>query len=178
MRYLLLLCLLSLSACQTNPLTELDYQLGYDFYKTHNWQWAEPAVQFLPDSESYKSDLDAQRIRDAVQQQLTLQDFQYSATAELQVRTWLITENKQQRTQILESDYWGGVWGPSVRAQTYDTSYTEQKLQVDILDSRSQQLIWRGSNSWVLPQRRTSPEARAAHLQQQVQGILQHFPPR
>ena len=177
-RYILILSLLALSACQSNPLTELDYQSDYDFYGSQSWQWAEPAVQFLPDSASHKSDLDTQRVQAAIHQQLTQRGYQYNSTAaDLQVRAWLITEDKQQRTQIMENDYWGGIWGPSLRTHTYDTSYTEQKLQVDILTTDRQQLIWRGSNSWVLPKQRTRPEVRTAQLQQQVKNILQYFPP-
>lgn len=176
-RYIVILSVLVLSACQTNPLTELDYQSDYDFYRSQSWQWAEPAVQFLPDSASHKSDLDAERVRAAIHQQLTQRGYPYSAAAELQVRAWLITEDKQQRTQVMESDYWGGIWGPSLRAHSYDTSYTEQKLQVDILTTDNQQLIWRGSNTWVLPKQRTRPADRSAKLQQQVQGVLHYFPP-
>ena len=176
-RYLLLISLLALSACQTNNLAELDYQLGRDYQAAQSWQWAEPAVKFVPDSGDNKSDLDAQRVRNAISEQLTQQGFQQSTTAPLQVRAWLITDNKQQRTQVMQNDYWGGVWGPSLRVESYDTTYSIQKLQIDILDSSTQQLIWRGSDNWTLPQRRISPQARDAKLRQQVQHILQHFPP-
>ena len=176
-RYLFLLSLLTLSACQSNRLVELDYLPGRDYHAVQSWQWAEPAVQFVPDSAAHKSDLDAQRVRNAIETQLTQQGFQHSPAAQLQVRAWLITEDHQQRTQIMQSDYWGGMWGPSLRAETYDTTYATQKLQIDILDASNQQLIWRGSDNWILPQQRTSPAARDAQLRQHVQQILQHFPP-
>ena len=176
-RYLFLLSLLTLSACQSNRLVELDYLPGRDYHAVQSWQWAEPAVQFVPDSAAHKSDLDAQRVRNAIETQLTQQGFQHSPAAQLQVRAWLITEDHQQRTQIMQSDYWGGMWGPSLRAETYDTTYVTQKLQIDILDASNQQLIWRGSDNWILPQQRTSPAARDAQLRQHAQQILQHFPP-
>ncbi len=176
-RYLLLLSLLALSACQSNTLIELDYLPGRDYHAVQTWQWAEPAVQFVPNSAAHKSDLDAQRLRNAINEQLAQQGLKNSATPQLQVRAWLITEDHQQRTQIMQSDYWGGIWGPSMRAETYDTTYTTQKLQIDILDASSQQLIWRGSDNWIQPQQRTSPTARDIKLREHVYKILQHFPP-
>jgi len=176
-RYLLLISVLALSACQSNRLTELDYQPERNYHSLQSWQWAEPAIQFVPDSDEHKSDLDAERVRNAISEQLTQQGFQHSDNAQIQVRVWLITEEQQQRTQVMQSDYWGGIWGPSLRAESYDTTYSTQKLQIDLLDANNQQLIWRGSDSWTLPLRRISPAARNTKLRQQVQQVLQHFPP-
>ena len=176
-RYLFLISLMTLSACQSNSMTELDYLPGHDYHAVQTWQWAEPAVQFVPNSAANKSDLDAQRVRNAVSEQLTQKGLTHSATPQLQVRAWLITEEHQQRTQIIQSDYWGDIWGPSMHAETYDTSYTTLKLQIDILDASNQQLIWRGSDNWIQPQQRTSPVARDAKLREHVYKILQHFPP-
>ena len=64
-----------------------------------------------------------------------------------------------------------------MRIDSYEITQHIQKLQIDILDSTNQKLIWRGSDSWILPQQRTRPEAREAKLRQQVENILQHFPP-
>lgn len=177
MRYLFLSSLLALTACQSNQLAELDYRPDYDYQSLRTWQWAEPAVQFIPNSAEQKSDLDAQRLRDAISQQLTQQGFQHSNNGQVLVRAWLITETQPQRTEVLQYDYWGGFWGPALRAETYDTTYTAQKLQIDLLTADNQQLIWRGSDSWALPQQRISPPARDAKLREQVQHILQRFPP-
>lgn len=176
-RYLLLISILALSACQSNRLAELDYQPDRSYHSLQSWQWAEPAVQFLPDTEVNKSDLDAARLRTAISKQLTQQGLQHKDNAALQVRAWLITEEQQQRSQVMQSDYWGGIWGPSLHVESYDTTYTTQKLQIDLLDATTQQLIWRGSDSWALPKQRTSPAVRDAKLRQQVQHILQHYPP-
>ncbi|WP_205340970.1 DUF4136 domain-containing protein [Denitrificimonas caeni] len=176
-RYLLLVSMLTLSACQSNQLAELDYQPGRDYQGLTTWQWAEPAVQFVPDAAEQKNDLDSQRLRQAISQQMLQQGFTESKNAPLQVRAWLITDRQQQRTEVLQSDYWGPMWGPSLRAETYEITIDLQKLQIDILDSSNQQLIWRGSDSWVLPQQRISPEARTRKLQQQVEHILHYFPP-
>ena len=178
MRYLLLLRLLVLTACQSNRLIELDYQPGYDFHALQSWQWAQPAVQFMPNAAALNSSLDAERIRDAISEQLTQQGLLQSKAAQFEVRAWLITENQQQRTQTIQNNYWGPIWGPGLRTETYDTTYTTQKLQIDLLDASNQQLIWRGSDSWVLPEQQTNPELRAAKFRQRAQQILQHFPPQ
>ena len=177
-RLLLLCSVLTLSACQNQTLVELDYQPQHNLQALHSWQWAEPAVQFLPESAQSSSDLDAERVRQAISEQLTQQGLLMQEQAPLQVRAWLITEQQQQRSQVLQNDYWGGIWGPSMRVENYDVTYTTQKLQIDMLDSISQKLLWRGSDSWVLPARRTSPQAREANIRQHAAKILQHFPPR
>lgn len=176
-RYLLLISVLALSACQNQALVELDYQPEQNFQALQSWQWAEPAVEFLPKSAEVRSDLDAERVRNAISQQLLQQGFQQSNEAPLQVRAWLITEQQQQRSQVMQNDYWGSAWGPSLRVENYDITYTTQKLQIDMLDSRTQKLIWRGSDSWVLPAQRTNPQVREAKIRAYVQRILQHFPP-
>ncbi|MDY0249143.1 MAG: DUF4136 domain-containing protein [Pseudomonas sp.] len=177
-RYLLLISVLALSACQNHSIGELDYQTQHSFETLRSWQWAEPAIEFLPKSAEIRSDLDAERIRSAISEQLTQQGLQKAKNAPIQVRAWLITEQHQQRSQVMQNDYWGGMWGPSMRIENYDISYTTQKLQIDILDSTTQKLIWRASNSWALPASRTNPKARDIQLRKQVQRILQHFPPQ
>ena len=177
-RCLLLISALTLSACQNQALVELDYQPEQNFQVLQSWQWAEPAVEFLPKSDETRSDLDAERVRHAISEQLTQQGLQKTDNAQLQVRAWLITEQQQQRSQVMQSDYWGGIWGPSMRIENYDITYTTQKIQIDLFDSATQKLIWRGSDSWVLPASRTSPQQRDAKIRQYVQRILQHFPPQ
>lgn len=49
-RYLFLASLLTLSACQSTHLAELDYQPGHNFTQVQSWQWAQPAIQFEPDT--------------------------------------------------------------------------------------------------------------------------------
>ena len=118
MRYLLLLSLLLLTACQSNRLIELDYQPDYDFHALQSWQWAQPAVQFMPNAAALNSSLDAERIRDAISEQLTQQGLLQSKPAQFEVRAWLITENQQQRTQTIQNNYWGPIWGPGLRTET------------------------------------------------------------
>lgn len=176
-RYLFALSLVTLSACQSNRLMELDYLPEHNYHDLQSWQWAEPAIKFEPDTPQYTSDLDAQRVRKAITEQLTQQGLTYSTTAPIQVRAWLLHETQQQRSDVQQNSYWSPIWGPNLRTESYDITQHLQKLQIDFVDSSSQKLIWRGSNSWVLPQQRTHPEARQATLREQVEYILQHFPP-
>lgn len=176
-RFFILISVLTLSACQNQALVELDYQPNHNFQALQSWQWAEPSVEFLPKTAVNSSDLDAERVRNAISEQLTQQGLPIKADAALLVRAWLITEQQQQRSQVMQSDYWGSIWGPSLRVENYDITYSTQKLQIDILDSVSQKLIWRGSDSWVLPARRISPQARDAKIREHTAKILQHFPP-
>lgn len=178
MRTLLLASILALSACQNQALVELDYQPEQNYQAFQSWQWAEPDIEFRPAAEQLHSDLDADRIRDAVSQQLLQQGLTQAKDAPLLVRAWLISEQKQQQTQVMHNDYWGGFWGPSMHVERFDTSYNLQTLQIDLLDSLNQKLVWRGSDSWVLPASRTNPAERDATLRKHTQRILQNFPPK
>lgn len=177
-RYLLLVSILALSACQNQALVELDYQPNYNYSALQGWQWAEPSINFVPTCAEASNDLDAERVRRAIAEQLRQQGLQQSDHAALQVRAWLITEQQQQNTQAIQGGYWTGLWGPTVRIENYDVTYTTQKLQIDLLDSSTQTLIWRGSDSWILPARRISPHIRDAKIREYTQRILQHFPPQ
>jgi hypothetical protein len=73
-------------------------------------------------------------------------------------------------------DY-AAVWGPSIQGQEVKTTQYEQgTLMLDILDSTSKQLIWRGTaQAEIYPNQ--SPKDREKTINKAVGKILSDFPP-
>jgi len=68
--------------------------------------------------------------------------------------------------------YWGGVGA----TQTYATEYHEGSLIIDIVDAKSNELVWRGvAQAEVYPQSDT--EYRNQQIESAVNKILSKFPP-
>lgn len=104
-------CLFLLAGCQNLPI-EQDYDTQRDFSRYQSWQWAEPAVQFRPDSPLLRSDLTTQRIRQATAEQLLQRGLRESPTADLKVQASLVVEQRQQHISSgYASSYWGYPWG-------------------------------------------------------------------
>ena len=69
--------------------------------------------------------------------------------------------------------YWGGVGA----SQTYATEYHEGSLIIDIVDAKSNELVWRGvAQAEVYP--KSDPEYRNQQIQSAVNKILSQFPPK
>lgn len=171
-------CLLLLAGCQNLPI-EQDYDTQRDFSRYQSWQWAEPAVQFRPDSPLLRSDLTAQRIRQATAEQLLQRGLRESPTADLKVQASLVVEQRQQHISSgYASSYWGypwGYWGAPVETRTLD--YQVATLQLDLFDTRDGKLVWRGSLSKTLRDGST-PSQREAEIRQVMTRLLSHYPPQ
>ena len=61
-------------------------------------------------------------------------------------------------------------------SQTFVTQYEEGTLLLDIVDSQTKKLIWRGTVSAVVDAD-AEPEKRKARIQEAVQKALADFPP-
>jgi len=73
--------------------------------------------------------------------------------------------------------YGYGGWYGGYGTETYVRQYDEGTLILDIVDSRSQQLTWRGTAQAEVHADRT-PEERTARIQEAVDRMLAQFPPR
>jgi hypothetical protein len=152
---------------------EKDYDHHANFERYHTYMWIHP-----PDM---KNPLMAQRTEDAI-------------NAQLQAKGWqLVTENADvgiavhgatQERHDLESFYSGwdgwGRWGwhrwggPPVVTTTVNT-YTVGTLLVDMFDSQTKQLIFRGTATDTLSEK---PEKNEHKLNEAIEKMFDHFPPK
>ena len=68
--------------------------------------------------------------------------------------------------------YWGGGMGI---ATTHVDSYTVGTLVVDLFDSRTKQLIWRGWANDALPD---NPQKESKKLNKDIEKLFKNFPPK
>jgi hypothetical protein len=87
-----------------------------------------------------------------------------------------ITDVKSVNTYYGYEYGYDGASGPGY-TKTYDTSYEKGSLIIDMIDIKSEQLIWRGT-----AQAKANPDAdpnkRQQRLEEAVQKILKEFPPK
>ena len=175
--------LLSLAACQ-GAAVKPDYDLTHDFAGDQTWEWAEPRVEFRPsDDPRIGGELMAGRIEQAVAEQLDARGPRpvlESKAADLQVKSYVLVEKRQENVTTSFGGYWGTGWGgfwggPAV--QTYPVDYRQLTLQIDLLDGDTGRLVWRGIESERMSERELTPSQRDEQVQRLVSRILAAFPP-
>jgi hypothetical protein len=185
---LLLLALLTLSACQSISV-DRDYDPARDFAAYRSWSWQAPAVQYTPADPRLDSDLTSERIRQAVAEQLDqrgLRPAQSGTTADLRVQVWLVVEQRQEQ---VSSGYgggyggawngpWGGYWGGPVFVETRTLNYQVGTLQIDFFDGQDGKLVWRGSARRIMRSNPGSPAERSALIHESVAKVLSTYPPQ
>lgn len=185
LRHLLLLAaLLALAACQSIQV-DSDYDPSRDFAALQSWSWQEPAVQYRPDDPRLTSDLTAQRVREAVGQQLEQRGLRQAASAQAAdflVQAFLIVDQRQQQVATYYGGYygggyWGGMWGYPGHTEVRTLDYQVGTLQLDFLDQDGK-LIWRGSGAQMVRRSPGSPQERSAAIHETVAKILAQYPPR
>ena len=173
-----LLLTLLLTGCQTAALTELDYDTRQDFSLWQSWQWADPDVEFLARTQT--SDLDRQRVREVVGEQLMQWGYLSSEQPDFLVRARIGQEERTQQIYVHRPGYWGDPWGPYWGGGWVETREMRIRvfiLQLDILDAGNGQLVWRASEQWPTSSSATRPRKREEEIRKAARRLLQNFPP-
>lgn len=172
----------TLAACQSAPAPR-DYDQSRDFTLYRTWTWAEPAVVYRPaDDPRIQSDLTTQRIREAVSGQFDargLRPAQEGAQGDLQVRTYMLIDQRQDNvtTHHGRTPAWG-VWAADpLYSETRSVHYQVTTLQIDLIDGKDGQLVWRGSTSDILRDRQLTPAERSNSIFTMVRQVLDGYPP-
>jgi hypothetical protein len=90
------------------------------------------------------------------------------------------TKQKQELTTFYTGGYyggwgWGGGWGPGYGGtSTTVHTYTEGTLLVDIFDSKTKQLVWRGT---VKDELKKKQDAREKQVEKAGERLFKNFPP-
>ena len=172
-----------LTACSTLTV-RTDYDTNYDFSALGSYAWLEGKA---PSNDiRINNSLIINRVVNAVNTNLQSKGYELveKDKADFYVNWFGGIENKIRQETIntyygylgYDSDTWGyrGYW-PGY-ARTYSYEYQEGTLIIDIADSKSKQLIWRGTGREYLEEKET-PEEITDNINQTVSGILSSFPP-
>jgi len=165
-----------LNGCSTLSVN-YDYDNTIDFkqYKTYAWI---PVAQGAPGNARTaveRNSLLDQRIRSAVDLQMSDRGFQPSESPDLHVVYHIGLEDKVQVTDwgYRYSDYYWGYGGRQIDVY----NYKEGTLIVDVIEAESHNLIWRGSGTGVVDQTQRSPEEMQARFNEIMAEIMASFPP-
>lgn len=191
----LLLLLPALLACQSqnpytaesNPLPQAPLQAAQqldlsaypaaprDYGRYRSWSWLQPPAGSAWASteqlqEALSNALDQRGLRPT--QANAIGDLKVSAELSLQTRTRQVTEHYGSHYGHGRYGHGVGAWGsaPLVR------SYTEEVIvvQVELIDSRDGQTVWRGSAEALNP---GNQHQRVAALRSALQRALADYPP-
>jgi hypothetical protein len=160
------------------PATALAQQVKTDFdrganfaqYKTYSWE-----------NVKTKDALDVDRIKNAVNAALGAKGWtQIDSGGDVSVVAIEITRNQQTLNTFY--DGMGGGWGwrrfdggGFGEATTTTETYKVGTVVVDLFDTKSKQLVWRGSSSDTLS---NNSDKNIKNLDKGVQKMFQHFPPQ
>lgn len=149
-----------------------DYDRGANFsqYKTYCWQTVKT-----------KDPLDVERIKNAVNAALAAKGWsQVDSGGDISI----IAIEMTQKQQTLNTFYdgFGGGWGwrrfgggGFGEATTTTDTYKVGTLVVDLFDTKTKQLVWRGSSSDTLS---NNSDKNIKNLDKGAQKMFQHFPPQ
>ena len=165
----------SFTACATIKVSQ-DYDPDFDFGTVNTYRWA---PDFVPSGgpPEVDNDLVHNRIRGSIETQLSARGFreQNDPTPDVWVAYHIGIDRKIEVDTIYHSNAgWGrrgygyGGYGGS---STYVREYAEGTLLIDLLRPGSGDLIWRGSGSARIRERRT-PEERTKAIDEVVAKIL------
>ncbi|HXJ13532.1 MAG TPA: DUF4136 domain-containing protein [Candidatus Limnocylindrales bacterium] len=148
-----------------------DYDRGANFtqYKTYSWEQVKT-----------KDPLDVDRIKSAVNSALSAKGWtQMDSGGDVSIVAMEITRSQQTLNTFYNG--FGGGWGwrrfgggGFGEATTTTDTYKVGTVVVDLFDTKSKQLIWRGSSSDTLS---NNSDKNIKNLDKGVEKMFQHFPP-
>src|SRR6201987_2358553 len=147
--------------------TDYDHNAEFGKYKTFSWEKVQTRDPLLVD-----------RIKDAVSGALTAKGWtQVDSGGDVALVAMEITRNQQTLNTFYHNFgggwRWGGFGGFGDATTTTET-YKVGSLVVDLFDTKTKTLIWRGSSSDTLS---NNADKNTKNLDKGVQKMFAHFPP-
>lgn len=146
---LALLFTLALTGCATKPDIRSDYDRAADFSSYRTYNIMDRAGQ-EPGGAPYES-ITAQRIRAAVEYEMESRGYSKSPTPDIFVNFYVTVQQVQKVSQVPSAPQ--PVYGYGYRryntwpGQNYETwvrNYNEGTLMIDVVDAKTNQLVWEG----------------------------------
>ena len=166
--------LTALAGCSSISVTyDFDNEVDFMAYKTYGWI-SDPAVDGV--GEGIGGLLDG-RIRKSIGDEMNYRKMSLDKNnPDVLIAFHVGSKDKIQVTDwgYRYSPYYWGYGGRNIDVY----SYTEGQLIIDIVDSSSMQLVWRGSGTKVLGSGQKSPEEAQRAIDEAVMKIMESFPPK
>ncbi len=178
---------LGLSGCATIATTS-DYVKTENFSNLKTYSWVSDVQKKTGDAR-VDSALTDSRIRNAIDNELLAKGFQKQASGatDFKVSYQAMIETKTVETIIdppymapsaadIRSGDFHNDWAFAGKTAFVD-EYDEGTVLVDIVNPKTNQLIWRGTGKATVLEN-ASPEKREARINEGIKKILSQFPPR
>ena len=176
--FLSVLAVLLLTSC-TSVRLGLDYDTSTDFSTFRTFAWF-PDSQRKDDDTNLKNPLMDARIRTAIEDTLSSRGYGKVPleSADFLVGYHLSIEKKLD-VNTMNATFGYGRYGRggSVGFQTSVSEYDEGTIIIDIADSETEILVWRGSGSRRIGESR-DPDTMTEKVNRAVSEILSQFPPK
>jgi Domain of unknown function (DUF4136) len=139
--YLIFLVVL-IFRCSPEIQAYTDYDPDYDLWKYRTFDWAQKMNVEQNQNPLYYNELNDKRIKKSIRNQLEKRNYQLTATSpHLILHYHIIVEDKS----VLVTEPFGYSYGPYWMKRPQQTyTYTQGTLILDLMDTRSNQLVWRG----------------------------------
>jgi len=142
MKYFLIISILIIAGCSQQIVVHTDFDPDYDLWKYKTFDWGQKINIEEGQNPLHYNELNDKRIKAAVAQQLTKRGYKLASdNPDLILHYHIIV--KDQTAVITEP--LGYTYGPYwVRTNTNLYSYKEGTLILDLMDKKTNNLIWRG----------------------------------
>ncbi len=172
-------------AASYNVVTDFDQSTNFQTYKTWRWYQDQPVAKDST-NRRYTTFLD-KRVKNAVEAEMQRRGFQKASASEQpdMLLAYDFTIENQQRIRpdfisipSIGYGYWYGYRYAYTYNRLYNTTsvqdYQEGTLILDVVDAKSNELIWRGTSATSARERSLTDEK----VQAIVSSILAKFPPQ
>jgi hypothetical protein len=159
-----MMMLASVVAVAQQVKTDYDRNANFTQYKTYSWSSVKTKDPLLVD-----------RIKSAVNSALAAKGLtQVDSGGDLSIVAMEITRNHQTLNTFYDGGFGGWRWGGFGDATTTTETYKVGTLVVDLFDTQSKELVFRGSSSDTLS---SNSDKNIKNLNKGVDKMFKRFPP-
>jgi hypothetical protein len=160
-----MIMLMSIPSVAQQIKTDYDRNANFTQYKTYSWSDVKTKDPLLVD-----------RIKSAVNSTLSAKGLtQADSGGDLSIVAMEITKNQQTLNTFYDGGFGGWRWGGGFgNATTTTDTYKVGTLVVDLFNTQSKELVWRGSSSDTLS---NNSDKNIKNLNKGVEKMFKHFPP-
>ena len=144
--------------------TDFDHHANFSGYKTYSWAKVDTSDPLWND-----------RVKEAVDRALTAKGLTPVASGGDLSLVAVGTTRDKPTLRTFYDGFGGWMWGGFADATTYEENYTVGTLVVDMFDTNTKKLVWRGSASDALSGK---PEKDEKKVDKAVAKMFEHFPPQ
>ena len=161
---LIAMLLATATAFSREVTTDFDHHVDFSRYKTYSWAKVDTP-----------NPLWEQRIKEAVDKELQAKGLQeVPQGGDISIMA-LGTSREKQTLRTFYDGFDGWMWNGFGDATTTVDTYKVGTLIIDMFDTSTEKLIWRGTASDVVSNK---PEKNIKDLEKSVSKMFEHFPPK